>query len=259
MYKIGLCSVTFRKLSTEEIIALATKAGIDGIEWGGDVHIPHGDLDTARAVGEATRAAGLMVSSYGSYYRVGRSEDERLRFGTVLETAQALGAPMIRVWPGTHGSDDTQPEHRQHIESELRRIATMAAGADIQIGMEYHYNTLTDSLESTLDLLKAVDHPNLTTYWQPWVDRERQAILDEIPALLPYLSNLHVYSWETGENGWNRLAFSDKSDFWTEALDRANVDSSTRWAILEFVRDDKIDQFLEDACDLFDIIGKATL
>jgi 3-dehydroshikimate dehydratase len=254
MFKTGLCSITFRKLSIDEIISLSTQAGIDGIEWGGDVHVPHGDLDTARFVAEATRAAGLEVSSYGSYYRLGRSEDERLNFQTVLDTALALGAPMIRVWPGTHGSADTLPEHREQIESELRRIATQAAEADIQIGLEYHYNTLTDSLESTLNLLKAVDHPNLTTYWQPWFDRDRQAILDEIPQLLPYLSNLHVYSWESTDTGWNRLALSDKSDFWTEALSRADQAPGDRWAILEFVRDDKPEQFLHDATTLREMI-----
>ena len=35
MWKTGLTSVTFRKLSCEEIIQLASRARLDGIEWGG--------------------------------------------------------------------------------------------------------------------------------------------------------------------------------------------------------------------------------
>ena len=43
----GLCSVTFRRCSAAEIVELATRAGLRCIEWGGDVHVPHGDLRTA--------------------------------------------------------------------------------------------------------------------------------------------------------------------------------------------------------------------
>ena len=43
--KTGLCSVSFRKLTVEEIIAAVKDAGLDGIECGGDVHVPHGDVE----------------------------------------------------------------------------------------------------------------------------------------------------------------------------------------------------------------------
>ena len=42
--KSGLVSITFRELNPLEIIRLVSKAGLDGIEWGGDVHVPHGDI-----------------------------------------------------------------------------------------------------------------------------------------------------------------------------------------------------------------------
>ena len=48
--KTGLVSVTFRELASREIVALVANAGLDGIEWGGDVHVPHGELSTARQV-----------------------------------------------------------------------------------------------------------------------------------------------------------------------------------------------------------------
>ena len=40
----GLVSVTFRKLSPEEIVQLVVSSGLKGIEWGGDIHLPHGIL-----------------------------------------------------------------------------------------------------------------------------------------------------------------------------------------------------------------------
>ena len=38
-FRLGLCSVTFRKKTAEEVVNIAKKAGIGYIEWGGDVHV----------------------------------------------------------------------------------------------------------------------------------------------------------------------------------------------------------------------------
>ncbi|MET0262082.1 MAG: sugar phosphate isomerase/epimerase, partial [Rariglobus sp.] len=70
----GLVSVTFRKLSPNEVAGLVKKAGLKGIEWGGDIHVPHGDLARAREVRELTLEHGLKTAAYGSYYRAGQSE-----------------------------------------------------------------------------------------------------------------------------------------------------------------------------------------
>ncbi|MHC4505194.1 MAG: sugar phosphate isomerase/epimerase family protein, partial [Planctomycetota bacterium] len=110
MIRSGLTSITFRKLSPEEIVRLTAEAGLDGIEWGGDVHVPPGEVDTARRVASMTSEAGLAVSSYGSYYRVGH--DEPGLFAPVLETAIALGAPIIRVWAGRVASREADEAYR---------------------------------------------------------------------------------------------------------------------------------------------------
>ena len=66
--KPGLVSVTFRQLTPEGIIQLCMQTGLQTVEWGGDVHVPPGDVSRAAAVGELTRAAGLSITAYGSYY-----------------------------------------------------------------------------------------------------------------------------------------------------------------------------------------------
>ena len=83
----GVVSVTFRKKTPEEVIDIVKKAGLTHIEWGGDVHVPHGDVETAKRVGELTRAAGLTVSSYGSYFK---DPEADLQFEDVLASAVAL-------------------------------------------------------------------------------------------------------------------------------------------------------------------------
>src|SRR5690625_3937512 len=93
MFKTGLCSVTFRNLSVEEVIELTSKAELNGIEWGGDVHVPSGNLKHAAEVVRLTEESNLEVSSYGSYYRVGDIKSNPVSFEQILETAVHLNAP----------------------------------------------------------------------------------------------------------------------------------------------------------------------
>ena len=103
---LGLTSVTFRGKSCEEIIALAVRAGLECIEWGGDIHVPAGRLARAREVGERTRKAGLKVLSYGSYFRPLADEN----FQVIVDTALALGAETIRVWTPWMDSEQVSDE-----------------------------------------------------------------------------------------------------------------------------------------------------
>ena len=63
--KTGLVSVSFRNLTADAIIDLAAGCGLQCIEWGGDVHVPPGNISLAQAVGDATRAKGLEVACGG--------------------------------------------------------------------------------------------------------------------------------------------------------------------------------------------------
>ena len=115
MMQPGLVSVTFKESPREDVIRYAQAAELQVIEWHGETHVPHGDLKTARRVGQKTRAAGLAVAAYGSYYVLGKSEGQGLTFDAVLETAEELGAPMIRVWAGERNPDETSSKERTDI------------------------------------------------------------------------------------------------------------------------------------------------
>ncbi|MEZ5865023.1 MAG: hypothetical protein R3D25_13515 [Geminicoccaceae bacterium] len=100
----GLCSVTFRSIDAEQVIALAVEAGARGIEWCSTVHVPPGHLATAMRIAAQCRDAGLDLPSYGTYVRAG-ADDEQQDMGAALDTAAALGAPNVRVWAGRQGSE----------------------------------------------------------------------------------------------------------------------------------------------------------
>ena len=155
----GLVSVTFRQLSCEEIVALVSKAQLAGIEWGGDVHVPHGEGTRAREVRRRTVDAGLDVPSYGSYYRPGQEHPppSEASFEAALESAGALQAPIIRVWAGRRGSADADEAYWRRVVEDSLRIAELAQQAGLTIAYEYHDNTLTDTNASALRLLQEVD------------------------------------------------------------------------------------------------------
>ena len=228
----GFTSVPFRQLAVDDMIRLAVQAGLDGIEWGGDIHVPPGELQHAIDVGIATRANGLQVFSYGSYYRLGAAEDAAGAFLPILQTAAALCTGQIRIWAGSLPPDQADEEVYRRAAQELCTICELAGKEGISIGLEYHRNTLTQTVQSTLRLLRETDCANLFTYWQPNPDITQAEREEELRQLRPYLSNLHVFHWIPGDI---RRPLSEGQAEWLAYARLAGID---RPYILEFVPDD---------------------
>lgn len=236
----GLVSVTFRQLSAAEVVSLSVRHGMRAIEWGGDVHVPTGNLAVAREVAARCADAGIAVEAYGSYYRA--SGD----FAPVLDTALALGATRIRVWAGERGSAEERDQGA--VVDALRRATEVATAAGVEIAVEYHANTLTDTLASALDLFAAV--PTAKPYWQPPIGSSVADALRAVPALAPVAA--HVFSWDdTG----NRLPLAARADLWLPVLEQLAQLPGSRHALLEFVRDDDPAAFAEDAAVLRDWVS----
>ena len=250
MLHSGLVSVTFRKLSVAEIIGLVAETGLEGIEWGGDVHVPHGDLLRARETHQRTLDAGVKIVSYGSYYRLETGETS---FELVLETALELGAPNIRVWAGMRGSAAADEGYWQKIIAESRRVSELAARAGISVSYEFHPDTLTDSTETTLRLLGAVAHPNLFTYWQIPNDSDVQENRRNLGRLLDQLSNIHVFYWNPG---YERCPLENGRDDWSNYLEVIRSSGRDHFVMLEFVQSDSVEAFRRDAATLKNWLGK---
>jgi sugar phosphate isomerase/epimerase len=242
----GLVSVSFRKLTPTEIIALVKQAGLAGIEWGGDIHVPHGDVARAKEVRQQTRDASLAVIAYGSYYRL-----DGQKFEAVLESAVALGAPVIRVWAGGIGSEKATTEQRAAIIADSRRIGDLAAKAGIKIAYEYHAGTLTDTDASARQLLREVNHPNVYSLWQPRIDDDVATNVQNLRGVLPQLVNLHVYHWTA--NPKERRPLAEGAADWRQYFSVLTGDHA---ALLEFVVNDDPQNFLRDAATLLSVIPK---
>ncbi|MBN1350298.1 sugar phosphate isomerase/epimerase [candidate division KSB1 bacterium] len=247
MLRGGLVSVSFRKLSPAQIIDLVARSGLKSIEWGGDVHVPHGDLKVAREVKKMTRDKGLIISSYGSYYRVAGSEAEGLAFERALNSARELDAPILRVWAGNKGSADADEAYWQTVVEDSDRIANLAAQAGINVAYEFHGGTLTDTNESAIRLLNEVNHPNIYTYWQPTVGMDLDSCLEGLKGILDKLILLHVFHWEIINGQRERLQLEQGKDRWHQYFTLVKQTGRNFDALIEFVKGDTPEQFLADA------------
>lgn len=240
MITSGLVSVTFRRKTPEEICELCVKAGLKAVEWGGDVHVPAGDLDTARRVRELSEKSGLEICAYGSYYRVGDDIEE---FERSLVTAVELGAPLMRVWCGRMGSAQADEEYRSMINECLRNICARAAEFGILIAPEFHSGTLTDDIESARRLINETeDIENLRFYWQPRWDWDEEMRLEALRMVKPRIAYVHTFTW-THTPDIVRLELDKGAEMWKKAL--AIMENGH--ALIEFVKDDADEALLNDA------------
>lgn len=239
----GLVSITFRQLSPEEILDLCQECGLGVIEWGGDIHVPTGDLDAAHRVAELSSKAGVIPVVYGSYWRAGQGAP----FELVLETANALGAPRIRVWAGVKGSAESSPEEFEACVYEIELAAEMAGKKGQRLTVEIHPNTLTDTPEAAQRLLSRLDE-KASCHWQPSPRLSFEENLDQLGRLRPWVQGFHVFHWLPTEAGVDRLPLAEGRNEWEKFLDLAPP--GDHWLLHEFVKGDDPDQLRSDAAEL---------
>lgn len=247
----GLVSVTFRELTPSAILELCAENGLREIEWGGDVHVPHGELRLADDVAGLTRSRGLAVAAYGSYYRLGVAGEPD--FSCVLATAVALGAPVIRVWAGNQGSREAGEGWRMTVIDDLRRCADLAAQKNVKLALEFHGGTLTDTTDSALDVLHAANHPFVGSLWQPPHGFSKEDCLESLRRMLPFLQHVHVFHWWPDHTC--RLPLADGRDRWNAYAAELKKSKPEIPMLLEFVAEDSPAALAPDAVTLKEICG----
>jgi len=262
----GICSITLKNQTPEQVVNFLTETNLSTVEWWSGDHVPPGDLPRAERIGRITREAGKSIVAYGSYYRVGTSEPSGDSFAPVLDSASALGAPTIRVWAGDRDTKDADAAKVDKIVADSFRIADLAAGHGISITFEFHGSTLTDNNRNAATFAERVKHPNIFFSWQAPHGFDQTHCLEGLNRLLPRLSTVHVYHWTIGSKKRNLFNSAERILQWPDDFHRHPlVDGMERWeeymkairasdqnhpALLEFVRDDSIEQAKRDSATL---------
>ena len=252
----GLTSISFRKLTTEEIVSLVSKTDLTHIEWGGDVHVPHGDMKTAEQVRSMTADAGLRIASYGSYYKCVESPKSDPEFACVLDTAEALGAETVRIWAGGKSPHEADDDYRKAVMDDLSRICDAAAKAGLTISCEFHRHTLTETVESSTELMNAMSDHNLKTYWQPPYFLNASDQIPSLKKVLPSLTHVHAFKWLYENDNTDRRLLEEGRDEWMEYFNIISKTGRNHCAFIEFVKDDQPENFIRDAATLASMLAE---
>lgn len=246
MYKLGLVSISFRKYDVETVIRRTKESGLSCIEWGSDVHAPKDDIENLNEIVFLQKKYGIACSSYGTYFRLGETPTEELE--GYINAAKILGTDILRLWCGDKDSQEYSSAERDYLFGECIKASEFAERNAVKLCMECHNGTFTNTKESALELMHAVNSDCFRMYWQPNQFRTEEENLRYAEVLADYTEHIHVFNW----NGDKRSPLKDGIDIWKKYLKRF---SGEKTLLLEFMPDDNIDFLPTETEALKKIIG----
>ncbi len=185
--KLGLCSVTFRKKSVEEVVEAVKKSGLHYIEWGGDIHVT--TSDDAEKVKNLCDKAQIKISSYGSYFNC--IDYDKNVWVKTCQIAQEMGAESIRVWLGKKDSELTSEDEYKLLLSNTAEMCDVASEYNLSVCPECHDNTFNNNTDAFLRLTGDLKKDNFKTYFQSRYFR-MEYDLDRIDRTFDYIKDVHV-------------------------------------------------------------------
>ena len=247
MNNMGLVSISFRKLTPEEVIRATADAGLRVIEWGSDVHAPKDQKDRLLEIVELQNRYGIRCCSYGTYFYLGRDSVEELP--AYIQAAKTLGTTTLRLWCGTKSPGDYSPEEKEALFAQCRAAAGIAEENGVTLCMECHIRTFTETKESALELLRAVGSPAFRMYWQPNQFRSIEGNIEYAKALKDYIDHIHVFQWK----GTDRFPLAEGIDEWKSYLKEL---PGEHMMLLEFMPDDNVESLPTEARAMFELKGE---
>ncbi len=234
-FKFGLCSVSFRKNTPEEILQTMKEVGLSLIEWGADVHCPP---QNARQISYLQKRYGIKCCSYGTYFRLGVNSSGELH--EYIKAARVLGTDILRLWCGDKNSGDYTEEEKRALFDRCRVAAKIAEAEGVTLCMECHGGTFTDRPESALELMQAVGSEHFRMYWQPNQFRSEEDNVKSAEQLAPYTVNVHVFNWKGNE----RYPLKEAEGLWQRYLEKFRGEHTL---LLEFMPDDRLESLHSEA------------
>ena len=186
-FKLGICSVTFRKKTAEEVVNLAKKAGIGFIEWGSDVHVK--TLNDAKNVKALCDEADIKISSYGSYFNSAKYDEGK--WIDTCKIAKEMNAEYIRIWLGKKNSQVTSEKEYNLLLENTKKMCDIAKDYNLLVCPECHDNTFNNNTDAILRFIGDLQKDNFKTYFQSRYFR-MEYDLDRIDRTFDYIENVHV-------------------------------------------------------------------
>lgn len=175
--KLSASTLVYYHYSLADAIRQIAKAGYEGVDvWGGRPQAYRRDL-TQQEIHELVallKETGLHVASFipaqFRYPSILCSPNETIRLDSLafiresMETAAALGAPLVSICPGHTQHGQSVEDGLARLGDSLNTIAEDAGKHGLRIAIEPADRYETDLLQtcsSTLKLVEQLGHPNL--------------------------------------------------------------------------------------------------
>ena len=157
-----------------EALRFFKKMGLDGaeivVQTGYESGIPY-EADDAfvRRVREEADALGLAVAATTPYLNRYNDLDEEVRqkevamLKRVIDMTRILGGGSIRIYGGAFQDEETDPDGAKlaQLVKSLRECGDYAAQYGIRLSIENHFGTMTTTAHRTMEVIKAIGHPNV--------------------------------------------------------------------------------------------------
>ncbi len=134
------------------------------------------------------------------------------------------------------------------VEEDSRRIAKLAARRALTISYEFHADSLTDTTESAVALLQAVQDRRIRTYWQPSLAMTHAEKLASLSAVRRWLTHVHAYYYVEGSE--NQRPLAEGQTQWLDYLSTVARIGGDHYVMLEFVPDSTAESLLREAATL---------
>ena len=119
----------------------------------------------------------------------------------------------------------------------------MAEKEGVQLCLECHHKTYTQTVEGALEVLRAVNSPAFRMYWQPNQFRTPEENLDYLEQVKDYITHIHVFQWK----GKERFPLETGLEEWKTYLRELTGEHTL---LLEFMPDDALCSLNREAAAL---------
>ncbi|MEW9700040.1 sugar phosphate isomerase/epimerase family protein [Paenibacillus sp. SI8] len=199
--RYSICSISFRHelISFRELIHLAAQTGFSGIElWG--VHaeaLIHKEPSLLACELEEMRGAGIGISMISDYVELlcdtSTFIESKHKWQRLIDLALSFHTNKIRLFAGNKSSTAASEQDWEVCIQNLKELTQMASEFEIFTVIETHPRTLADSLASTMQIIREIDHPFLGVnldflhLWEAGTDP-----LEAYQRLQPWVLNVHL-------------------------------------------------------------------
>ena len=152
------------RMTVYDFLGLCRQLGVDGAS----LHLqnlPDTGAETLKRIRRAYLDHGLSMAIFTVSTDLGRADHagELVKAREATRVAAFLGAPLLRVFPGSPPDEAGRAAAFDRAAAGVRRVCEEAAAAGLPVGLQNHnHAALCRTGDEVIRFIKKVDHPNLT-------------------------------------------------------------------------------------------------